>query len=226
MRDGSVGSTPGWYPDPGGQHDLRYFNGADWTGDVSTDGERRFAPMPTTGGNGPSGTPALVLGIVAVCIAWIPFISVIGAGVAVAAIVTGVRRRRWPSARDAANVGIVTGVVGLVLAMVGTWLAVIVLREVDRFDDPGPHDVADVVCEEVDGVTRASGSITNLDDERRSYTIEITFDGDRSETALVDDVEPGETTSFVLDEDFRFDELSCSVTDVKGPYPFGIDTGL
>lgn len=226
MRDGSVGSSPGWYPDPGGQHELRYFNGVSWTGDVSTDGERHVSALPPPDGHRRSGKAPLVLGIVAVCIAWIPFVSVIGAGIAIVAIVIGLRRRRWPEARDAANVGIVTGGVALVLAVAGTWLAVIVLREVSRFDDPGPYDLGDLMCQEVDGVTRARGSITNRDDESHGYTIEMTFDGERSGTATVDDVAPGASASFVIDEDFRFDDLACEITSVNGPFPFGIDTGL
>lgn len=31
-------SPPAWYPDPARQHEYRYFNGADWTNDVSDAG--------------------------------------------------------------------------------------------------------------------------------------------------------------------------------------------
>lgn len=233
MRDGSVGSSPGWYPDPGGEHDLRYHNGLDWTGDVSDDGERHVAPLvvplepgtPDSAG-GPTGTTALVLGILALCIAWIPFVSVVGAVLALTAIVVGLRRRRIPSARNASNAGIVTGAVGLGLAVIGTWLAVIVLGEVQRFDDPGPYETSDIACAETDGVTRATGTITNTDDARHSYTIEVAFDDRRSGIVEVDDVAAGSTVTFVVDEQLRFDEPRCRVVSVNGPLPFGLDIGL
>ncbi|WP_040492916.1 DUF2510 domain-containing protein [Ilumatobacter nonamiensis] len=233
MQDGPVGSSPGWYPDPSGQYDLRYHNGRTWTGDVSTDGQRHVAPLPTgdghTTGDGcgaKAGKAPLVLGIIAMCIAWIPFVSVVGGGLAIAAIVLGFRRRRTPSAHDAAIVGIITGAVALILALVGTWIGVIVAAEVQQFSEPGPYTVSELHCEEIDGVTRASGSIENRSDSTRSYTIEVTFAGEHTESADVDDVEAGSTARFVVEEDLRFDDLTCEVSAVNGPLPFGLDVGL
>jgi hypothetical protein len=40
---------PGWYPDPTGRYEHRYFNGHDWTGDASDGGERVFDPYPPVG---------------------------------------------------------------------------------------------------------------------------------------------------------------------------------
>lgn len=226
MQDNrSVGYSPGWYPDPVGVHDLRYHNGETWTGDVSTDGERHVSPLPTVAEPEPSGTSAFVLGIISLCIGWIPFVSVVGIGTSLAAIVIGLRRRRFASARNAANTGVVMGGVGLALAALGTWLAVVIVDAVARWDDPGPHEIELVTCEEVGGVTQATGTITNLDDGSRSYTIEVTFDGDRSGAIEVDDVAAGTTVSFVIEEDFRFDALNCEITAVNGPRPFGLDTG-
>jgi hypothetical protein len=40
-----VSSRPDWYTDPTGRHDLRYFNGTSWTGDVSDSGRRSVDPL-------------------------------------------------------------------------------------------------------------------------------------------------------------------------------------
>jgi len=38
-----------WYPDPGGAHELRYFNGSSWTDDVSDHGRQSRAPLASSG---------------------------------------------------------------------------------------------------------------------------------------------------------------------------------
>ena len=38
-------SPQGWYPDPLGRYDLRWFNGTSWTADVSTNGTRHVDPQ-------------------------------------------------------------------------------------------------------------------------------------------------------------------------------------
>ncbi len=40
-----MSSRPDWYTDPTGRHDLRYFNGTSWTGDVSDSGRRSVDPL-------------------------------------------------------------------------------------------------------------------------------------------------------------------------------------
>ena len=39
-------SAPGWYPDPGGSHELRYFDGGSWTSHVSDHGVAGVDPLP------------------------------------------------------------------------------------------------------------------------------------------------------------------------------------
>lgn len=39
---------PDWYPDPWGRHELRYFDGADWTEHVSSHGRQSVSPVDTT----------------------------------------------------------------------------------------------------------------------------------------------------------------------------------
>src|SRR6056297_2060917 len=94
-------ARPGWYPDPTGRYAHRFHNGRDWTADVA-DGGRRYvdplgAAMPpasdvtTVAGarNGPA-TGSMVLGIIAVTIAWLPFLVVLGVLLAAVAIPLGI----------------------------------------------------------------------------------------------------------------------------------------
>jgi Protein of unknown function (DUF2510) len=215
----------GWYPDPVGDHDLRYHNGVRWTGDVSTDGQRFVAPLvpPTDPTPRRTGTLALVAGIIAVAIAWIPFVCAVGIVFAVVAIVSGLRCRRDRAAHGAAIAGIVTGLAALLLAAVGTWLSFAIVREVIAFEDPGRHAIALDECVRVDDVTRASGTIENLEDDERSYVVTIDFEPGESGQVEVDDVGPGEVREFAIEEALRFPELNCTIVEVTGPFPFGID---
>lgn len=227
--DAAGQNTAGWHPDPFGEYDLRYHNGVRWTGDVSRDGERFVAPAPLTSGIDPAptnqriGTVALTAGVVALTISWVPFVCVIGTVLAIVAIVAGVKGRRIPRASGSATAGIVTGAAALLISVGGIWLSVVLVQAVARFEDPGAHQVSLDECVEVDGVTRASGTITNDESGDRSYVVTVEFVPGRTGEVEVDDLAPQESRAFVLEEDLRFDELDCSVTKVTGPHPFGID---
>jgi hypothetical protein len=47
-------SPAGWFPDPLGRYEHRYFNGVTWTADVSVDGQRYVDPLPL---QSPSAVP-------------------------------------------------------------------------------------------------------------------------------------------------------------------------
>jgi hypothetical protein len=40
------GPPPGWYPDPSGRHEYRFFTGDDWTADVVDNGNHFIDPLP------------------------------------------------------------------------------------------------------------------------------------------------------------------------------------
>lgn len=93
----------GWYPDPTGRFEHRYHNGTTWTADVAADGRRFVDPLVASRGVGrprpasassPNGlaTGGMVCGIVGLAISWIPFLTF---------------------------AGVVTSIVGLILAIVG-----------------------------------------------------------------------------------------------------------
>ncbi|MEP1125163.1 MAG: DUF2510 domain-containing protein [Ilumatobacter sp.] len=212
----------GWFPDPVGDHEFRYHNGSEWTGDVATDGERGVSPIPTRRPDRRSGALAMVFGIISLSTGWIPFVSFVAAVFGIVAVVVGWRRRGVESARGAATVGIVTGVCGILLSGVGIWLSVVIVRSIADFEDPGPHEVELTECVDVDGTTRVTGAITNLDDRERSYTVVVSLDEDTTVDAVVSDVPGGERRVFQAVEELRFDDLDCSVLEVNGPRPFGM----
>ncbi|WP_420453596.1 DUF2510 domain-containing protein [Ilumatobacter sp.] len=232
--------TAGWYPDPAGDHELRYHNGVRWTGDVSTDGDRSVGPLdPSWAAAAPSrgsatapsraGTVALACGVAALTIGWIPFACALGAILAVIAIVAGVRARRDPRTSGAGDAGLVTGIAALGFVAAGTWFSVALVQAVARFEDPGAHRVEIVSCARSEEETTAVGEVENLEGEVRSYVIEVEFapEGpeslDRTASVEVDDVEPGGTRSFTVVQGLRYRDLDCTVSEVTGPAPLGLD---
>jgi hypothetical protein len=241
------GVHPGWYADPLGRFELRYYNGEAWTADVSSEGDRFVDPLGLEPGprvaaadparsngsatNGPA-TAAMVLGIIAVAIAWLPFIVVLGAIAAVLALVfgaVGIRRSTATgTGRSRAIVGLVTGASGLVAASLGAALTLVVLDVYGDYVDPGPNDVAITSCEIVGSRAIASGTLENLGPEPADFSVLIGFvrpgtdNPHRTVRAVVDDVEPGRGAEFRVERQIDLDEVDCIVLEVTGPLPFGL----
>lgn len=224
----------GWFPDPLDRYDHRYFNGRTWTSDVSSGGERFVDPLGTTPNapgsdstNNGAATAAVVMGSIAVAIAWIPFVVVAGVVLAALAVVfgtIGLRRSRASGVGRRASIGgIVMGSLGVAASVVGVILSVMVFREVVRFAEPG--DVAtDVTACELDG-RRATidGTVTNLDDEPRSYTLFVELGG-RTEVVIVDEIRPAETVTWSTVVRARSAVSDCDPDIVvQGPFPYGIE---
>src|SRR3954451_17827876 len=132
----------GWYPDPTGRYELRYFNGQNWTGDASNGGERLLDPSPSAGppatapaGPVPSDRPsggrkvsnglaisAMVLGIVGCAFALTVVLFPVAAILGGLAIVLGAAGRRHArelphrTGRGQSVAGIIAGVAAVVLA--------------------------------------------------------------------------------------------------------------
>jgi len=204
---GQVPGTPaGWFPDPLGRYDHRWYNGTVWTADVSVDGQRYVDPMPVALPGqfvGPNGVPtahqgwaaapkppsrtlallALVFGLIGVATGWMPFLFVIGALAGIAALVLGlVARSRVRSGRATggkmAIAGIALGPLAIGLCVVGAILTGMFVRELTRFTEPGPVDAEITSCSADGPAVRAAGTIENLDDEAHDYTIVLeVYDG-------------------------------------------------
>jgi hypothetical protein len=148
MTDGRTWA-PGWFPDPTGRHDHRWWDGAAWTAHVADagvaaldaiDGPGRPAPSDLHGRRGlrPSGTPtgndpvavsALVVGIVALPLSLLPGLGLVPAAAAVAlAFVARSRIRASRRSGDGiAIAGLVVGLLALLVAAIVTLFSVLLL---------------------------------------------------------------------------------------------------
>jgi len=244
-NDGGV--RPGWYADPLGRFELRYYNGATWTADVSTGGDRFVDPQGVEVGT-PSRTPlargaaensstsfataSMVLGIVAVATAWIPFVVVLGGLAAVLALVFGslALRRSGPSGpgRSRAVVGLVTGGSGLLAAVLGVVLTFVVLDVYDSYLNPPPHETTITSCEVVGSRAIATGRLENRGDATSDFSVLVGFvrpgtdNPHRTTRVTLSNVESGASAPFDAERQIDLDDVDCIVIEVTGPLPFGI----
>ncbi len=238
--DAALAVPAGWYTDPYGRFDLRYHNGSAWTADVSVVGDRFVDPMGTTPAPGdsapnPRATTSMVLGIVAICIGWFPYVAVAGVICAVLAIGLGLSARRrgggpGSPGSNRARVGITTGVVGLVVAMIGLAFTVVVVRAIDRYTDPEPNEAVVTSCiTDGEGMVSVTGELTNLGADGADFTVRVavmragTDNVHRTVSIELDDVEPTATVAFETKVAVALAEIDCAVHDVDGPLPFGLD---
>lgn len=222
----------GWFPDPLGRYDHRWFNGTAWTSDVATNGQRFVDPFGTSPGpttppptGNRSATAALVCGLIAVVVAWIPLVVVAGVVLAVLAVVFGTKGARQArttgQGKGRAITGLVSGVVALALAVVGVLLTVDLFREVVAFVEPGPRFVDEVECTLDGREATVTGLITNLDDRERDYVVFATV-GSRTRYAEIDDVGAGDTVEWIVRVEGDPAECDPEVV-VNGPFPYGIE---
>jgi len=214
---------------------------------VSTGGERFVDPLgidvgqhagqPTRSAateNAPTSlaTASMVLGIVAVAIAWIPFVVVVGAIAALLALAFGIIaiRRSGPSGagRSRAVVGVITGASGLLAAGLGTLLTFVVLDVYDSYLNPPPHETVITSCEVVGSRAIATGRLENLGDDTSDFSVLVGFvrpgtdNPHRTTRVSLDDVEAGASAPFDAERQVELDDVDCIVIEVTGPLPFGL----
>jgi hypothetical protein len=187
-----------------------------------------FSPAGDAGG-GRNGIAiaSLVCGIIAVLIAWIPLVVIVGIVLAILALTFGVaglrRSRAVGRGRGQAITGLVTGGLALALAVVGIVLTVLLWREVGDFLEPGAHDATVTSCSVEDGLATAAGTLTNESTTERDYTLFVEVDGE-TEAITLEGVGPGRTVEWRAA--VRVDSSGPSCTPdvtVNGPFPFGIE---
>ena len=237
-------STPlgpaGWHPDPVGRYEYRYYNGTQWTADVSVGGQRfvdpagvpTWAPMQVAPRRG-LAVASFVVGLVALAGALVPFVFVVALVAAVVAIVFGVlglraAKRHQGHGRGFAITGLVLSSIALPMCLIGFAFTRAVLREIDQYADPGPYTVELTKCE-VSGSAPLSmeGTIRNDDDVVHTYTLDLEFvfanGGSDLQSVAVTDVQPGDTETFRSTAlVFGDGDTQCRVANVWGPPPFGL----
>jgi hypothetical protein len=241
----------GWYPDPAARFELRYHNGVAWTADVSTDGDRFVDPLGAQpGAAGPQHAPqpkaknsaataSMVLGIIAIGLGWLPFVFALAAVSGVLAIVLGLRARRraktpgpqFGVGGGVATAGLVLGPIGLLACVGGLIFSIVMVRAIDRFEDPAEHNTTITSCQREGNAVTAKGELTNASTETASFTVRVSFvrpgtDNQRRQAnVIIDDVEPGETRSFEAVRSVDLDAVDCTIGSVRGELPFGVDPG-
>ncbi|MEO1056683.1 MAG: DUF2510 domain-containing protein [Actinomycetota bacterium] len=234
--------SAGWFPDPTGRFEVRYFNGHDWTADVADGGRRMVDPAgtsppgtigaPTGSGRNRPAAAGMILAIVAASLTWLPFIVAIGvlaAVVALALSVVGLRRSHIDgNGRSAAIAGVSIALGALLLAALGVVLSVLVYDELDTFRNPQPNDATITDCSVTGTTAVARGTLTNLGDRDGSYSVEVAFtragtdNVQRSPRVDVDNVAPGAQASFEVEAMVGVDRIDCRIESVDGPLPFGL----
>ncbi|HSM67812.1 MAG TPA: DUF2510 domain-containing protein [Ilumatobacteraceae bacterium] len=235
-----TGAAPGWYADPMGRYEHRYFNGRSWTSDVSSDGQRFVDPLgitPTPDGRATRANPgiavaSMVLGIIGISLAWVPFLVALGLVAAVLAIALGIfglrRARRTGANQSFAVIGVATGAGALAVAVVGVVLTITVLDAWDAYLDPAPNETAVIECDQQGSRATMTAELTNLGDTVSDFSVEVGFvrsgtdDARRTERVALDDVGPGETIEFEAQSQVGDVDVDCVVLGVDGPLPFGI----
>ncbi|MEK7426411.1 MAG: DUF2510 domain-containing protein [Actinomycetota bacterium] len=231
----------GWHPDPSGRYEFRWFNGTTWTQDVSIDGVRYVDDGRTVVAPPPSKTLAVVgflLGLASLMVEWMPFLFVLGAFGAIAAIAIGiVALRRAGDGRVAgrgfAIAGLALGGAAVPLCSVGVLLTLATIDEFVAYTDPGPVAAELVRCESTGSRVVIEGTITNLDDSAHDYdvAVEVRRAGKvlRILHRAVEGVVAGETqtwsTSTIVNKTSTDGQVSCEIFAVNGPFPFGLVPG-
>lgn len=229
----------GWFRDPQGRFEYRYFNGVRWTSDVAINGQR-YVDAPSDQFRAqiepkrPRGmaVASFVTALSAVAVGWIPFVFVLGAGAAIVALVFGIiglrsARRHEGYGSGFARAGLALSPVALAVCVGGFFFTKALVRELRDFVEPGPHElVVDQACLLDDGRATLHGTISNLDDHNHTYRIFVDFSNDnetKSVTVAVADVGPGDRAEWSSSAEIDGTSVECTVTDVFGPLPFDID---
>jgi hypothetical protein len=231
----------GWFPDPHGRYDYRWFNGTAWTADVSDEGRRLVdpagaAPSPqfqqaaNANGNG-LATAAITCGLLALLFAWMPLLVVIGLVLGVLALVFGVRGHRRAatvgSGRGRALAGAIAGGAAVGLSIVGTILTVTFVRELQAFLSPGAVEAEVAACTVEPGAIVIDGVLTNRSSDSHGYTVYgvvRTPSGVDDLVTEIRELQPGETTEFEMRRSIVVDEETCDARlVVHGPTPYGVE---
>ena len=138
---------PGWFRDPTGRHDHRWWDGAAWTGHVADAGVAGVDPLPAADGSGigaprrpvpaagaaPSNDPvaaaALAVGLGAIVLSVLPGFGLVLPVVAIVLAVIA-RRRLRTSGRGGDGMaigGLVTGIGSLLIAVVVSVFALVLV---------------------------------------------------------------------------------------------------
>ncbi len=237
-----------WYPDPAHRFEFRYHNGHDWTGDVSTDGNRYVDPISaqtagasprhdtpaTSGSSGSNGKAvgAFVLSLGSLFVGWVPFLCAIAIVSGILAVVFGfrslseIRRTKRRSGRGFALAALIIAPFAFAACGVGVWFTAAAINSFDRYANIGHYRITTDRCEVTAGVAHFEGSITNDSSKAHAYHLAVEFlragtDSVIGSTTLdVPLVEAGSSEQWSIAQPVAAEKVDCRVSAVTGPLPF------
>ena len=237
-----------WYPDPTNRFEFRYYNGHDWTGDVSTDGHRYVDPISaqtagasprrdtpaTSGSSGSNGKAvgAFVLSLGALFLGWVPFLCAFAVVSGILAVVFGfrslseIRRTQRRAGRGFAIAALTIAPFGFAACGAGIWFTAAAIRDFDRFVNIGAYTVTAERCEVTAGVAHFVGSIANDSSEAHEYHVEVEFlragttNVVASTTLDLPLTESGTSGQWSVAQPVAAEQVDCRVSAVTGPLPF------
>ena len=236
----------GWFADPYGRFEFRYFNGQRWTADVSVRGDRYIDQPPSEAVQPDAGAASrprrgaavasFILALCALAVGWAPFVFALAAVAAIVALVLGViglrnAKRQGGVGRGFAVTGLALAPLALGMCVLGFQLTRVVWREIDRYVEPGQYALTqDQPCAIDAGLATHRGTIQNLTDTTKSYTlvVELRQASDDSPTSkaitvTIDDVRAQSTAPWQAAGFVGGDAATCRVLRVQGPYPFDLE---
>ena len=167
-------------------------------------------------------------------VAWVPFLFVGAAGGAVVAGVFGLlalraMRHTGGHGRRFAVAGVVIAPLALALCVVGALLTVKVVREVERFTQPGRYALVQNLPCSVSGTTvTLTGTIRNLENDPREYSLTVDFlsgsSVEKKVTVDIDPVAPQFESGWISTAFVTGSNITCRVSNVTGPRPFDLPT--
>mgnify|MGYP003342251094 CR=1 FL=1 len=170
----------GWFPDPVGRFDYRYFDGTVWTADVASAGQRYRDPLA---GLQASNLPrtfaiaAFVIGLVSLVASTLPIIALV---VPVSAVlgcifaIVALRRHRRGTGRGKGYAiwGLCISLVAAPASIVGITVSTPAFIDAFRLAlNPEPPEVTIPVCENRNGSPYAEVVVRNLCTDSRAFSV-------------------------------------------------------
>lgn len=170
----------GWFPDPTGRFEYRYFNGVNWTADVAAGGQRGLDPLVAATPRRGFAIASLVLGIVSIVLGIMPLFVYAGLVCLVLAVVFGAialqrARRSNGAGRRLAVWGVCLAIAAAPVSVVGISTTGQFIDDLRLAFDSGPADVTIPVCETRKSTPYAEVVIRNIDTSSHAYRVKVSF---------------------------------------------------
>jgi hypothetical protein len=205
-------------------------SGPPWTGRTGGGPGSGFVPPPRPKRG--MAIAAFVLAVSAAAVGWFPFVFAVAAIAVVLAVVFAILALRASTGRGGAGRGFAVAALwispaALAICVGGFFFTRLVVRELDRYDDPGKYTLVEGDCRFDGTLATFSGTIRNEQPDTRSYELTVSYGHDGvklgSDLVHVDDVGAGATMTWTTTQRLTTaGDVACKVTAVHGPAPFGI----